>query len=115
LITRLRYQLFKRQKDWNWTQKNRWETIQELEEFEEIIFSYEIVSDLFNIFDEEKNALSFQEWFSKFSTREEIIEMQNSWRMIQNHLVRIIHILIINLLMLLLSDWTLEFKDLLVI
>jgi len=91
LITRLRYQLFKRQKDWNWTQKNRWETIQELEEFEEIIFSYQIISDLFNIFDEEKNALSFQEWFSKISTREEIIEMQNSWRMIQNHLVRIMH------------------------
>ncbi len=91
LITRLRYQLFKRKKDWNYTQKDRWEVIKKLEDFEEIVFSYEIISDLFNIFDEEKNALTFQKWFTKISTREEIVEMQNSWRMIQNHLVRIMH------------------------
>lgn len=91
LITRVRYQLFKRQNDWNYNQKNRWEIIKKLKDFEEIIFSYDIISDLFNIFDEEKNALTFQKWFTKISTREDIIEMQNSWRMIQNHLIRIIH------------------------
>jgi len=78
LITRLRYQLFKREKDWNETQRNRWKVIKKLEDFEEIIFSYEIISDLFNIFDKEKYALTFQKWFSKISTREDIIEMQNS-------------------------------------
>jgi hypothetical protein len=78
LITRLRYQLFKRKKDWNENQLNRWNIIKKLEDFEEIIFSYEIISDLFNIFDEEKNALTFNQWFTKISTRENIIEMQNS-------------------------------------
>ena len=90
LITRVRYQLFKRQKDWNDTQKQRWEVIKKLEDFNELVFSYEIISDLFDIYDEEKNALTFQEWFTKISKREDIIEIQNSWRMIQNHLVRII-------------------------
>ena len=91
LITRLRYQLFKRQKDWSKNQKNRWDVIKKVEDFEEIIFSYGIVSDLFKIFDEEKNSITFQEWFTKISKRENIIEMQNSWRMIQNHLVRIMN------------------------
>lgn len=91
LITRVRYQLFKRKKDWNKTQKDRWKVIQQLEEFQEIIFSYEIISELFNIFDKKKWALSFQQWFSKISQVETIIEMQNSWRMVQNHLGRIMN------------------------
>jgi len=91
LITRHRYQLFKRKIDWNENQINRSNIIKKLEVFEEIIFSYEIIFDLFNIFDEEKNALTFNQWFTKISTREDIIEMQNSWRMIQNHLDRIIN------------------------
>ena len=78
LVTRLRYQLFKRQTDWNNTQKNRWNTIKKLKEFQDIIYSYEIISDLFDIFDQEINALSFQEWFTKISKLENIIEMQNS-------------------------------------
>lgn len=91
LITRLRYQLFQRKKDWNETQNNRWEVIKKLEDFQEIIYSYEIISDLFDIFDKADNALSFQEWFSKISKLENIIEMQNSGRMIQNHLSRIMN------------------------
>lgn len=89
LVTRLRYQLFKRKKDWNINQKNRWKVIQKISEFDEIVASYEIISDLFKIFDKSKNALSFQEWFTKISKLENIVEMQNSGRMIQNHLVRI--------------------------
>ncbi len=90
LITRVRYQLFKRKKDWNDNQKDRWKIIKKLKNLEELVFSYEVVSDLFDIFDEKKGALSFQQWFSKISKRENIIEMQNSWRIVQNHLVRIL-------------------------
>jgi hypothetical protein len=78
LITRLRYQLFKRQKDWNHTQKDRWKVVKKLEDFQDIIYSYEIISGLFDIFDKEKNALSFSQWFTKISKQENIIEMQNS-------------------------------------
>lgn len=91
LITKLRYQLFKRKKDWNQTQIDRWKVIKKLEEFQEIISSYEIISNLFDIFDKKEQALSFQEWLSKISKLEYIIEMQNSWRMIQNHLTRILN------------------------
>jgi len=90
LITRLRYQLFKRKIDWSETQINRWSIIKWLEEFQDIIYSYEIVSDLFDMYDQKDDALSFQQWFSKISKFENIIEMQNSWRMVQNHLVRIL-------------------------
>ncbi|PID87421.1 hypothetical protein CSB07_01280 [Candidatus Gracilibacteria bacterium] len=90
LITRVRYQLFKRKKDWNDNQKDRWKIIKKLKNLEELVFSYEVVSDLFDIFDEKKGALSFQQWFSKISKRENIIEMQNSGRIVQNHLVRIL-------------------------
>jgi hypothetical protein len=89
LVTRLRYQLFKRKRDWNISQKNRWKAIQKISDFDEIISSYEIISDLFDIFDQDRKALSFQKWFTKISKLENIIEMQNSGRMIQNHLVRI--------------------------
>jgi len=89
LVTRLRYQLFKRRKDWNINQENRWKTIQKIPDFDEIISSYEIISDLFDIFDQDEKALSFQKWFTKISKLENITEMQNSGRMIQNHLVRI--------------------------
>jgi hypothetical protein len=78
LITRLRYQLFKRKKDWNDTQIDRWEVVKKLEDFQDIIYSYEIISDIFDIFDQEKNALSFSQWFTKVSKIENIIEMQNS-------------------------------------
>jgi hypothetical protein len=78
LLTKVRYQLFKRQKDWNETQKERWKIIKKLEDFNEIVFSYEIISDLFDIYDEEENALTFQVWFTKISKREDIIEIQNS-------------------------------------
>ena len=79
LITRLRYQLFKRKKDWNETQNNRWEVIKKIDIFQEIIKSYEIISDLFDIFDNNNDSLnSFQKWFSKISKLENIIEMQNS-------------------------------------
>ena len=92
LITRLRYQLFKRKKDWNETQNNRWEVIKKIDIFQEIIKSYEIISDLFDIFDNNNDSLnSFQKWFSKISKLENIIEMQNSWRMVQNHLARILN------------------------
>ena len=91
LITRLRYQLFQRKKDWNETQNNRWEGVKTLEDFQEIIYSYEIISDLFDIFDKADNALSFPQWFTKISKLENIVEMQNSWRMIQNHLSRIMN------------------------
>ncbi len=89
LVTRLRYQLFKRKKDWNINQENRWKIIQNISDFDEIISSYEIISDLFAIFDQDEKALSFQKWFTKISKIENITEMQNSGRMIQNHLVRI--------------------------
>ncbi len=91
LITRLRYQLFQRKWDWNETQNDRWKVITKLEDFQEIVESYEIISDLFNIFDKADNALSFPQWFTKISKLEYIIEMQNSWRMIQNHLSRIMN------------------------
>jgi hypothetical protein len=79
LVTRLRYQLFQRKKDWNETQNNRWEVITKLEDFQEIVKSYEIISDLFDIFDTGKDVLySFHQWFSKISKLENITEMQNS-------------------------------------
>ncbi|MDP2395615.1 MAG: hypothetical protein Q8M44_01590 [bacterium] len=78
MITRLRYQLFKRKKDWNDTQKDRWNIIQKLNEFQDIIYSYEIISNLFGIFDQEENVLSFSQWFTKISKLENIIEIQNS-------------------------------------
>ena len=62
-----------------------------LEDFQDVIYSYEIISDLFDIFNQEKNALSFSQWFTKISKLENIIEIQKSWRMIQNHLTRILN------------------------
>lgn len=91
LITRIRYQLFKRRKDWNNTQLERWEVLKKIDDFQDIVCFYDLLSDLYAIFDKDENALSFQDWLSKVSRFNHIIELQNTWRMIQNHLSRIIN------------------------
>lgn len=89
LITRLRYQLFKREKDWNQTQKDRWEVIKKLDDFQDLVYSYWIIKDLYEIYDNKQKTITFIQWFTKISRLDNIVEIQNSWRMVQNHLSRI--------------------------
>lgn len=89
-ITRLRYQLFKRRKDWNEFQITRWEVLKRHEEFYDIKISYEILEKFYDIYDSDITSdaakILFQDWFKKISQYENIIELQNSWRTIKNHL-----------------------------
>ena len=88
--TRLRYQLFKRKKDWNYNQIQRWEILCSNSEYDDIKYWYDIISSLFIIYDEtgsvKESKDAFYKWFEKVSRYHMITEMQNAWRLVLNNL-----------------------------
>ncbi len=94
-ITRIRYQLFKRRKDWNTCQKKRWETIRQYREFDEICISYEMVEIFYSIYDTQMTPETAKplwiHWLTHISQYGYIRELQNTGRMIQNHLAGILN------------------------
>lgn len=89
-ITRLRYQLFERRKDWSEFQQKRWEVLLRYEEFHEIRVAYELLEQFYVIYDsnisQEEARLLWNDWFRAISCYESIKELQNSGRMVKNHL-----------------------------
>ena len=95
LISRWRYQLLKRRKDWNLNQHLRWDCMSLITGFEEIVAMYKEVEKIFEIYDSkisiEEAKNEFYNWFSAISRLDYITELQNTWRMIKNHFDRIIN------------------------
>ena len=89
-ITRLRYQLFERRKDWSEFQQKRWEVLLRHEEFYEIRIAYESLEQFYVIYDsditQEVARPLWNDWFRAISHYESIKELQNSGRMVKNHL-----------------------------
>jgi len=94
-ITRLRYQLFKRRKDWNACQIRRWEILKIHHEFDEIRIGYEMLERFYFIYDSgitRKEAMPlWMAWLKRISRYESIKELQNTGRTIQNHLYGILN------------------------
>lgn len=95
LISRWRYQLLKRRKDWNLNQYLRWDCIKLIPWFEEITAMYEQIEKIFEIYDSkitvEQARYQFNKWFTAISKLDFITELQNAWRMIKNHFDRILN------------------------
>lgn len=93
LISRWRYQLLKRRKDWNLNQYLRWDCMKLVPWFEEITAMYEQIEKIFEIYDSDitvdKAKEEFTKWFVSISRLDFITELQNAWRMIKNHFDRI--------------------------
>lgn len=51
LLSRLRYQLYKREKDWNDTQRKRWYIIKKTSDFADIFVGYTYIKEVFDIYD----------------------------------------------------------------
>lgn len=89
-IKRLRYQIFKRRKDWNKYQNKRWEVLKLHSEFYDIKIGYEMLEKFYGIYDSkisrDKARKMWNNWFKRLSQHENIIELQNSWRTVSNHL-----------------------------
>lgn len=95
LISRWRYQLFKRRKDWNFNQYLRWDCFELIPGFEEIVAMYKQIEAVFDIYDSDFTVTQakdkFNKWFTSISKLDFITELQNTWRMIKNHFDRIIN------------------------
>ena len=89
-VSRLRYQLFERRKDWGEGQKARWTILERREEFAELAAVYGIVDEFYRIYDSEVSRAEakplWEEWFRKTSRFENIRELQNAGRTVKNHL-----------------------------
>lgn len=94
-ITRLRYQLFERRKDWSEFQQKRWEVLLQHEEFYEIKVAYELLEQFYVIYDsnitQETARPLWNDWFRAISRYESIKELQNAGRMVRNHLEGILN------------------------
>lgn len=94
-ITRLRYQLFERRKDWGEYQIKRWEVLKIHPEFDQIRVSYELLEKFYEIYDSkisrEKARLLWIDWFQRISQYEYIKELQNAGRTVKNHLEGILN------------------------
>lgn len=94
-ITRLRYQLFERRKDWNEHQIRRWEVLIQQGEFIEIQISYELLEKFYEMYDskipKEEAKILWNNWFQRVSQHESIQELQNTGRTIKNHLEGILN------------------------
>ena len=94
-ITRLRYQLFERRKDWGEYQIKRWEVLKIHSEFDEIRISYELLEKFYEIYDSkvswEQARSLWQDWFQRISKHEAIKELQNAGRTVKNHLEGILN------------------------
>lgn len=94
-ISRLHYQLFKRRKDWNPHQIDRWSVLVKHSEFDDIRVSYEMLEIFYAIYDEkisrEEAKVLWNSWFVKISKYESILELQNTGRMVKKHLEGILN------------------------
>lgn len=94
-ITRLRYQLFERRKDWGEYQVKRWETLKQHTEFDEIRVAYELLEKFYEIYDSkvsgEQARILWHDWFQRISRYESIKELQNAGRTVKNHLEGILN------------------------
>lgn len=90
LVSRIRYQLFKRRKDWSTNQELRWKELQKRPEFADIDAAYGIVEEFYRIYDSDATRASakslWEEWFRKISRFSNIRELQNAGRTVKNHL-----------------------------
>jgi len=81
-ITKLRYQLFERRKDWSDYQKARWNILQQHTEYDEIRVSYEVLENFYEIYGSEISREQakplWEEWFKQVSKYDSIKELQNS-------------------------------------
>ena len=95
LISRWRYQLLKRRKDWNLNQQLRCDCMELIPGFEEIVAMYKQIEKIFEIYDSKitvKQAKKeFDKWFTSVSKLDFITELQNAWRMVKNHIDRIVN------------------------
>ena len=93
MISRWRYQLLKRRRDWNLNQYMRWDCMKLVPWFEEIVAMYEQIEKVFSIYDSnisvDKAKEEFNKWFTIISKLDFITELQNTGRMIKNHFDRI--------------------------
>jgi hypothetical protein len=82
IITKCRHQFVKRRKDWNINQITRWNTIELIPMFSEIVAMYKKVEEIFNIYDfstcKKIAKKRFERWFSSLSNLDFIIELQNT-------------------------------------
>ena len=98
-ITRLRYQLYKRRKDWNECQKLRYAVIENStnEDLLQIKIWYEIVERFYEIYDDKKKTpeeakKKFKELINtKIANNSSIIEIKNIWKMLERHLQWIVN------------------------
>jgi transposase len=94
-ISRLHYQIFKRRKDWNSYQIRRWEVLCKHEEYSEIMSAYQMLEHFYEIYDQKisKDTAKplWNEWFRRISQYENIRELQNTGRMVKNHLEGILN------------------------
>jgi len=82
IITKCRHQFVKRRKDWNINQVNRWETMELIPMFSEIVAMYKKIEEIFNIYDfstcKKTAKKRFERWFSSLSNLDFITELQNT-------------------------------------
>ena len=95
IITRWRFQLLQRRKDWSDLQILRWECFETIPLLQNIVAMYKQIERLFEIYDNnysiENARIEFNKWFIFSSKLDFIIELQNTWRMIKNHFNRILN------------------------
>jgi len=95
IITRGRFQLRRRRKDWNINQHLRWDCFELIPQLQEISAMYKEIEEVFYIYDfstcKKIARKRFERWFTKISKLDFITELQNSWRLIKNHFDRILN------------------------
>jgi transposase len=95
LVSRLHYQLFKRRQDWNVYQVRRWEVLMKHEQFFELRSAYKLLEVFYEIYDQkitrEEARPLWNIWFQRISQYETIQELQNTGRMVKNHLEGILN------------------------
>jgi Zn-finger domain-containing protein len=82
IITKCRHQFVKRRKNWNINQVTRWDTMELIPMFADIIEMYKKVEEIFNIYDfstcKKIAKKRFERWFSSLSNLSYITELQNT-------------------------------------
>lgn len=96
IITRGRFQFVQRRSEWNLNQITRGECFERIPQLQEIAAMYQKVERVFEIYDNsllspEEAKAQFNAWFIDISKLSFITELQNTGRMIQHHLDRIVN------------------------
>jgi len=82
IITKCRHQFVKRRKDWNINQITRWNAMELIPMFSEIVAMYKKVEEIFNIYDfstcKKTAKKRFERLFISLSNLDFITELQNT-------------------------------------